>query len=157
MCTLKNYKKSLSATLSIHNCNGTSFFKGWNWVFTDEKMFTVAVLITHKIIWCMQLNSTTSMPVIFCHASHFQQVCKVSIAVLKLVYTNRILNETGSINEKCCWCKNCCQWPAELLETCFSSSKTVHQRIMLMTRSSFCAVGPHSLVLICGHQLTALS
>jgi len=53
---------------------------------------------------------------------------------------NRTLKWTGNIIKKCWWCRNCCQWSAALLEMCLFSSDTVHQHIVLMTWSSFCAM-----------------
>jgi len=67
--------------------------------FADEKLFTVALLRSHKMICCMcqwESNSVTSLPAVFCACSHFQQVCKVSVVVLKLGYTNLIFSETGA-------------------------------------------------------------
>ena len=46
---------------------------------------------------------------------------------------NLALKSTDSITKNCCWYRNCWQWSTALLETCLSSSKTVHQNIALMT------------------------
>jgi len=40
---------------------------------------------------------------------------------------NLALKSTGSIAETWCWCRNCCQWSAALLEMwSLSSSKIMH-------------------------------
>ena len=64
-------------------------------------------------------------------STHFQQVRKAHVALLKLRYINLIFVKhwaeikIGSVPEKGCWC-SCCQRFAALMETCLSQSKTVH-------------------------------
>ena len=60
---------------------------------------------------------------------------------------------TDSTTETCCWCRNCYQQSAALLETWLSSIKTMRQHIMLVTQSSFCAMRhPSSSVLVASQQ-----
>jgi len=79
------------------------------------------------------------------HASHFQQVCNVSVALSKLGYTNLVFIEAGAKLNR--------QYYREVLlmqellpvicsiaRDAFVFSKTVRQHIALMTWSSFCAV-----------------
>ena len=42
-----------------------------------------------------------------------------------LLWLNLRRKSTGNITRSCCWCRNCCQWSAALLETCLSSGKTM--------------------------------
>ena len=59
-------------------------------------------MICRVLQW--QPNSATSVPVSSEHASHFQQVSKVSVAVLKLDYANLIFTEPGAkINSQYFW------------------------------------------------------
>ena len=63
--------------------------------FINEKLSTVALLKIHKMISGNQTaqRQCQSSSV---HASHFHQVCKASVAVLKLDYSNLIFIEPGA-------------------------------------------------------------
>jgi len=63
--------------------------------FINEKLFTVALLRIHKMISGNQ-TAQRQYQSSSVHASHFQQVCKASVAVLKLDYSNLIFIEPGA-------------------------------------------------------------
>jgi len=86
--------------------------------------------------------------IIYCGSPKNSQKDQVYAPMTNSFSLNLALKSPGSINEKCCWCRNCCLWSAALLEMWLSFSKTMHQYIALMTLSNFCAVieTPHSAI-----------
>ena len=99
-----------------------------------EKLFTADLLRTHKMIWSTrqwQPNSVTSASDVFCatvsNSVRLRSLLRYRNSIISASFLLNIkLKSTGSIIETCCWCRNCCQRSAALLETCLSSSKTVH-------------------------------
>jgi len=103
--------------------------------FTDEKLFTVAVLRIYnidRVYTCQwQPNSTTSVPAVFC--AHPTSKFLRSL----LWYWNSLIPTSLSslITEKCCQCSD--------LQNCWrrlSSIETRNKHIMLLTQLSICAM-----------------
>jgi len=62
-----------------------------------------------------------------------------------VVLTKFLMNLRSKSKAVLMRCVHCYQWPTELLEMCLSSSKKMHQRIAIITHSSFCATR-HSFI-----------
>ena len=126
--------------------------------FTNDKLFTVAVLWNYKTIWCMcrcQLRSMASL--LDVHISHIQlhynglnhgtdtwpyQPCYFKPVSIK---------STCSTTKTCCWCGSFCMQSIALQKMCLFSGNTRHQHMVPMSPMSFCAVThPSSSILTCG-------
>jgi len=82
--------------------------------FTDEKLFSVAVLRTRAS--GNQCNITVD---VFCTRVSIRSLLQHRKSIISASFLlNRELKSSGSIIERCCWCSNCCQLSVALLQTC---------------------------------------
>ena len=153
-CILKNSKSHFSAVNHLENLH-LQLNK-----FSEHEKFYVYFFHCWEIVYCGRpknsQNDLMYAPVATKHrsisVSHLQRMhptfsksvrsllwCQ-NLVIPTLFSVMLVLKSTGSITEKCYWCRNCYQRSAALLEMCLSSSKTMHQLIALMTWSSFCAM-----------------
>jgi len=118
------------------------------YLFTDDKFFTAVSLQTHKMIsytWLCQPRSAKSALSIFetrvlPSSISIRSPSRYRISVVPTFSLNLALKSTGSITETCCWCRNCSEWSAELLEMCLTvylTAITLHQHIALMTAALY--------------------
>jgi len=139
----------------LRSCNWTSS-RAWNCVYFFhwwEIVFCGSPKNSQNELAAKQLDVSASrlqrMHSTFCKSVRSVLRCRNTVMLTSLSL-NLALKSPGSITKKCCWCRNCCQWSATLLQVyCLSSSKTMHQDIGLMICSCHeVHETPHSL--ICG-------
>jgi len=93
-------------------------------ISTDEKLFTVAPLWTHKMIWftlrvtvaTKKWNRPIYARVSLSASLYVRSLLHCRNWVIPKSFSLKLwLKSMDGITKKCCWCRKCCQWDSPFI------------------------------------------